>query len=101
MAWRRFRTNGLAIRPPTRFSGFQKTKKGGEMTTDSITRTTKRGGRPRIAAEDRRSDKLAAAVTPETREAFREIAEAAGMTTSDYLRDVILAFLEAKRGGRS
>lgn len=71
------------------------------MTTDSITRTTKRGGRPRIAAEDRRSDKLAAAVTPETREAFREIAEAAGMTTSDYLRDVILSFLEARKGGRS
>jgi hypothetical protein len=76
-------------------------KKGGAMTTDEKPRTNKKGGRPRIAVEDRRSEKLAAAVTPETRETFRKISEAAGMTTSDYLRDVIVAFLEARKGGQA
>lgn len=71
------------------------------MTTDEKLRTNKKGGRPRIAVEDRRSEKLAAAVTPETREAFRKISEEAGMTTSDYLRDVIVAFLETRKGGQA
>lgn len=71
------------------------------MTTDSITKTTKKGGRPRIAIKDRRSERLAATVTHETHDAFCELADEAGMTTSDYLHSMIVTFLEAKRGGRS
>lgn len=70
------------------------------MTTDSITKTTKKGGRPRIAAEARRSERLAATVTQETHDAFCELAGKVGMTTSDYLHSLIVAFLDSKKGGQ-
>lgn len=57
-------------------------------------------GRPRIALDERRSEKLSAAVNAATRDAFHLVATEVGMTPSDYLRTVIEDFL-AKRGGRA
>lgn len=62
-------------------------------------RKNKKGGRPRLTAAERRSEKLSAAVTPETWAEFHKHCEEAGMTSSDFLLGVIQAFLEAKRGG--
>ena len=61
-------------------------------------RINKKGGRTRLSAAERRSEKIAAAVTPETWAEFHMHCEEAGMTSSDYLLGVIQAFLDEKRG---
>jgi len=68
------------------------------MNNTIHSRSTPRGGRPRLTPAERRSEKLAAAVTPETREAFQRLSESAGLSTSDFLREVIELYLRGRAG---
>lgn len=63
-------------------------------------RKNKKGGRPRLAPEERRTEKLSAAVNPIIHERFRKHSEAAGLTTSDFLHTVILEWLQRKEEKR-